>query len=119
MPEEPEEPDVPEKAEDKTETKETDKGLIVIDDGYINSQPEAERQILKSIKGEQLTPKALKNYVNAQVHIQRNRVQQEPKPDEHETNVEDIRAKLIHQQLKQRFSGKFEIPDVSSYSYSI
>jgi hypothetical protein len=54
--------------EDKTEVPE-DKTLVTIDDKYIQDQPEAERKIYESVKGERFSPKALKNYLNAQKKI--------------------------------------------------
>lgn len=46
---------------------------IKIDDEYIKSQPKDIQEILKPIKGDILTERALKNYINAQLYIKRHK----------------------------------------------
>lgn len=46
---------------------------ITINDDYIKSQPKEIQEILRPIKGDTLTDRALKNYINAQMYIKKHK----------------------------------------------
>lgn len=61
----------------KTETEDKTKAFTVTDE-YIKSQPEELREILAGIKGDTISPRALKNYLHAEQEIISNRAKEQP-----------------------------------------
>lgn len=82
--------------------------LVEINDEYIANQPEDVRNIYEGIKGEKLTPKVLKNYVNSQRWISEQKqssVQQEVRQiPKVESEYGDKVKELTILQLKNKYN---------------
>lgn len=87
---------------DKTE------GIVKVDDSYISSQPVEYRAYLEGIKGEQLSPKALKNYINSQDYIAKQKQARETQsqqqlPPDVQTQIAEITKQITRNNLKAKF----------------
>ncbi len=85
---------------DKTE------GIVKVDDSYISSQPVEYRAYLEGIRGEQLSPKALKNYINSQDYIakQKQTKEQPPQlPPDVQTQIAETTKQIARNNLKNKF----------------
>jgi len=120
--------------EDKIKDLTKEEKIVFINDDYIKSQPKHIQKILKPIKGEKLTEKALKNYVNAELYIEKLKKQTqqesktEPKPEpkpETETNLpQNIPAEidenkfyeLVYLKLKTKYP---DLPEYEDKKYAI
>lgn len=82
---------------------------IKINEEYINKQPPEIQKILRPIKGDVLTERALKNYINAQLHIQKleSKFQQ---PTQAQPKTEPI------QELK---TPEFKIEDIKNFDDAV
>lgn len=92
--------------------------LVKIDDAYIQSvladkKDDAEllKPILEGIKGEQLTPKALQNYLNSQIYIKSIKhpldddwkLPEESKTEEYLKQAEEVKNKTLINKMKEHF----------------
>ncbi len=108
-----------EKKEEKAEVKETQEDkkpaqpsdqkpdeLVEITDEYISSQPENLREYLKGIKGEKLTNKVLKNYLNSQEFIKNQketfRTTTPVDRTKLEKQVESVKVNMLFTNLKSK-----------------
>lgn len=87
---------------DKTE------GIVKVNEEYIASQPEELRNYLEGIKGEQLSPKALKNYINSQDYIAKQKQARETQsqqqlPPDVQTQIAETTKQITRNNLKAKF----------------
>jgi len=111
------EPEETPKAPEKEKAE--DKASFEITDEYIEKAPEKDRNLLTSIKGEIISPKALKIYLNAQRLLGKrtqdlmkpeDKVQQinQPQLAEEGEKPQDVKEKLVLGQLKKNYP---DLPD--------
>lgn len=81
-------------------------GLIIIDDKYLASVNERDRKILTAIKGDKMTPRVLKNYLNSQYLIQKDLSGQLYKPKQGEQN--DVRLPESDTKLQREAEPTFQ-----------
>ena len=99
-------------AGDKTPPEDKTKGgkqeLVTITDDYIKSQPEEQRQYLTGIKDRKLDSQVLKNYVNAQMLIDKYKQEREAPVELPSTvkpeDAENLRQKYIVSEMRKDYS---------------
>jgi len=98
----------------KPEEKKAD--VILVNEEYINSQPEEVREYLLSLKGKKADPDVIKIHVNAQKLIaeSKKQIQESIKKEEPPANVQEIQSQIepikeIY--LKENLTAKYKIPE--------